>query len=176
MEKRIRKKPRPILRDIAVEIHKSGKNLTAISSSNTKTTAHDVAQALALTMQTKNIKIATIDFSTTSYDRNFEQEQIASEAFVVSANTGNVSVLRPTNNLAAVELISKKDFLKNIILLNSTFDLIFLCADNDEAVSLLRALDGQEIFHLTLARTKHTKSDILQNMHLLLPIQGLLHD
>jgi capsular polysaccharide biosynthesis protein len=176
MEKRIRKKPRPILRDIAVEIHKSGKNLATISSSNTKTTAHDVAQALALTMQTKNIKIATIDFSTTSYDRNFEQEQIASEAFVVSANTGNVSVLRPTDNLAAVELISKKDFLKNIILLNSTFDLIFLCADNDEAVSLLRALDGQDIFHLTLARTKHTKSDILQNMHLLLPIQGLLHD
>ena len=75
-----------------------------------------------------------------------------------------------------MELLSQKDFWENTKSLGSTFDLVFLCADNADAISLLSALEGQKIFHITLARTKKTKSANLMHMHSLLPIQGLLHE
>jgi hypothetical protein len=53
---------------------------------------------------------------------------------------------------------------------------VFLCADGSDAISLLGALEGQKIFHITVARTKKTKSAILMHMRSLLPIQGLLYD
>ena len=78
--------------------------------------------------------------------------------------------------MAAMELLSQRDFWKNTQSLNSTFDLVFLCADNGDAISLLSALEGQKTFHITLARTEHTKSATLIHMRSLLPIQGLLYD
>jgi len=51
-----------------------------------------------------------------------------------------------------------------------------LSADDGDAISLLRALEGQKMFHITLARTKKTKSATLAQMRSLLPIQGLLYD
>ena len=75
-----------------------------------------------------------------------------------------------------MELLSHRDFWGKIQSLNSTFDLVFLCADNEDAISLLSALEGQKTFHITLARTKNTKSATIAKMRSLLPIQGLLHD
>ena len=75
-----------------------------------------------------------------------------------------------------MELLGQKDFAKNMHALSSTFDLLFLCADNDNAISLLRALQGQKMFHIISARTKYTKTSDLVHMSSLLPIQGLIHD
>jgi hypothetical protein len=54
--------------------------------------------------------------------------------------------------------------------------MVFLCADNGDAISLLSALEGQKMFHITIAKTKKTKSTTLLHMRSLLPIQGLLYD
>ena len=86
------------------------------------------------------------------------------------------SVLRPDRDLAAMELLSDRDFLKKIQSLKLTFDLVILCADNNDAISLLSALEGQKTFHITIARTKKTKSVTIEQMRSLLPIQGLLYD
>ena len=97
-------------------------------------------------------------------------------SFVITENDGNVSVLRPDDDISAMDMISQKGFSKKLQSLGSTIDLLFLCADNDEAISLLRALQGQKIFHITLARIKHTKSVTLAHMRSFAPIQGLIHD
>ena len=89
---------------------------------------------------------------------------------------GQVSILRPGGDLTAMELLSQRDFYSNIKSINSTFDLLFLSAVDGDAISLLRALEGQKTFHITLARTKKTKSATLAQMRSLLPIQGLLYD
>lgn len=75
-----------------------------------------------------------------------------------------------------MELLSQRDFVKNIQSLSLSIDLLFLCADNNDSISLLSALDGQKIFHITLARTKKTKSKFLTQMRSRIQIQGLLYD
>ena len=117
-----------------------------------------------------------IDFSSMAKKPDFDDEMLSVGSFVISEHAGLVSVLRPDGNLTAIELLIQRDFYKNIQSLNSTFDLVFLCADNGDAISLLRALEGQKTFHITLARTKKTKSTALAQMRSLLPIQGLLYD
>jgi len=169
------KKPWPILRDIAVEIHKGKNFLTVVTSSNAKKISYEIGLALALTIQTDDTKIAVIDFKKRKNPK-ITPDQASIGSFIVSEATGQVSVLRPKSESDPKKIISQKDFLKNIQALNSSFNLVFLCADNDDALSLLRALEGQKIFHLMLAKTKKTNSNTLQCMRSLLPIQGLLHD
>ena len=127
-------------------------------------------------MKSDTMKIAVIDFSSSAKKLDFDDEMLTVESFVISENAGLISVLRPDGDLTAMELLIQRGFCKNIQSLNSTFDLVFLCADNGDAITLLRALEGQKTFHITLARTKKTKSTTLTQMRSLLPIQGLLHD
>lgn len=172
----LQKKPRNALRDIAVEIHISDTNQVVVTSLCAKITGNDIARALASYMQSDTLNIAVIDFSSKSKKIDSEKKMISIGSFVVDESLGNVSVLKPSEDLAAIELLSQRDFVKNIHSLNSTIDLLFLCADNNDAVSLLRALHGQKTFHLTLVRTKRTKSADLAQINSLLPINGLLHD
>jgi uncharacterized protein involved in exopolysaccharide biosynthesis len=170
------KNPRPVLRDMAVEIHMSNTTQVVVTSQRAKLTSNDVARTLASYMQSDTLKIAVIDFSSKSKKLDAKKKRPSVGSFVVVENMDNVSVLRANDNLTAMELLSQRDFVKNIHSLSSTIDLLFLCADNNDAISLLRALQGQKAFHLTLARTKHTKSANLALISSLLPIQGLLHD
>jgi hypothetical protein len=94
----------------------------------------------------------------------------------VDEHSDHVSVLRPHGELVAMELLSQKGFWENIQSLTAKFDLVFLCADNDDAISLLSAAEAQNTFHITILRTKNTKSAALAEMRSRLPIQGLLHD
>ena len=102
-------------------------------------------------------------------------ERTSFGSFITTESEGNITVLKPEGDLAAIDFLRQKDFFKDTQSLNSTFNLLFLCADNHDAISLLSALEGQKTFHITLARTKHTKSATLRQMRLLLPIQGLLY-
>ena len=169
-------KPRSVLRDVAVGIHKSTATQVVVTSSRAKLTGNDVARALASYMQSDTMTVAVIDFSSRAKKLDIDGERLSVGSFVVAESASHVSVLRPDGDLAAMELLSHKDFWKKIQSLNSTFDLVFLCADNGDAISLLSALEGQKTFHVTLARTKNTKSATLTHMRSLLSIQGLLHD
>ncbi|MDB9892109.1 Wzz/FepE/Etk N-terminal domain-containing protein [Amylibacter sp.] len=170
------KKSRPILRDMAVEVHKNAATQVVVTSSRAQMTGIGVARALASYMQSESMKIAVIDFSSRAKKLDIDGERLSVGSFVVAESAGQISVLRPDRDLAAMELLSHKDFWEKTQSLNSTFDLVFLCADNGDAISLLSALEGQIIFHVTIARTKKTKSATLMHMRSLLPIQGLLYD
>ena len=172
----ITKKSRPILRNIAVEIHKSAATQVVVTSSRAKLTGNDVARALASYMQSDTMTVALIDFSSKAKKLDIDVDRLTVGSFVVAESAGHVSVLRPDVDSAAMELLSQQNFWKNTQSLNSTFDLLFFCADNDDAISLLSALEGTETFHITIARTKKTKSTTLMHMRSLLPIQGLLYD
>ena len=111
-----------------------------------------------------------------SKKQSLKPKQSSVGSFLISECEGHVSLLEPLDDLKAMDLVGHKDFIKNIQSLNSTFNMIFLCADNSDAISLLRALEGQKMYHLMLARVKRTKSDTVLKMRTLLPIQGLLHD
>lgn len=170
------KKPRPILRNMTMEIHKSALTQVVVTSSGAKMTSNSVARALASYMQSKTMKIAVINFSSKAKKLDIDSERLSVGSFVVVDSTDHISVLKPDIDLAAMELLSHRDFWKKIKALNSTFDLVFLCADNFDAVSLLSALEGQKVFHITIAKTKKTKSTSLMHMRSLLPIQGLFYD
>ena len=170
------KKPRPVLRDLAVEIHKSSVKQVVVTASRTKLTGNDVARALASYMQSDTVKVAVVDFSSRAKKLGIDLERLSVGSFVVAESAGHISILRPDGDLAAMELLSQRSFWKNIQSLNSTFDLVLLCADNSDAITLLSALEGKKMFHITIAKTKKTKSATLIHMRSLLPIQGLLYD
>jgi hypothetical protein len=170
------KKPSSILREFAVEIYKKSATQVVITSTCTKMTGNDLARALSSYMQSDTIKVAVINFSSKAKKLNIDDKSLSIGSFVIAESVGQISVLMPDNDLEAMEMLSRKDFWQNIQLLNSTFDLLFLCADNGDAISLLSALENQKMFHVTLARTKKTKSAAIIKMRSLLPIIGLLHD
>jgi polysaccharide biosynthesis transport protein len=170
------KNPYTALRDMAVEIHISDTTQVVVTSQRTKLMGNDVARALGSYMQSDTLKVAVIDFSSKSQKLNIEKKRPSIGSFFVAESFRNVSVLRANDNLAMMELLSRRDFVENIHSVASTVDLLFLCADNNDVISLLRALQGQKAFHLTLARTKYTKSANLTHINSLLPIQGLLHE
>jgi uncharacterized protein involved in exopolysaccharide biosynthesis len=176
VNKMLVKKPCSVLRDMAVEIHNSDTAQVVITSLSAQLTGNDLARAIAMYMQSDSIKVAVIDFSSKAKKLDIGARRFSFESFVVAESAGNVSVLTPNNDLTAMELLSQKDFAKNMQSLSSTIDLLLLCADNGDATSLLRALQGQKTFHISLSRTKHTKSADLAHINSLLPIQGLLHD
>ena len=170
------KKPHLVLRDIAVGIHKSAATQVVVTSSHAKMTGNAVARSLASYMRSDTTKVAVIDFSSRAKNVDIGEDKLSVGSFEVAESVDHISVLMPGDNLSAMESLSHKDFWKKVQSLNSTFDLVFLCADNGDAISLLSALEGQKTFHVTLARTKNTKSATLVHMRTLLPIQGLLHD
>jgi uncharacterized protein involved in exopolysaccharide biosynthesis len=176
LNKMLVEKPRHILRDMAVEIHKSGSNQVVVTSSRSRLSSNDIARALASYMQSETVKIAVINFSSTAKKIDINQKKLSVGSFVVAECVGHVSDLRPGSELTAMELLAQKDFRESIQLLNSNFDLVFLSADNGDAMCLLSALEGLKAFHITLAQTKKTKSATITQMRSRIPIQGLLHD
>lgn len=170
------KKPKSVLRDLAVEIYKSETTQVVVTSSRAKLMGNDLARALACYMQSDALKIAVINFSSRAKKLNNDDERLSIGSFVVLESEGNVSVLKPNCNPHAMEFLNQRDFVKNIQSLNSTFDLVYLCADNEDTISLLSALQSQKTLHITLARIRKTKSATITQMRSLLPIQGLLYD
>ena len=170
------KKPCPILRDMAMEIHKSGATQVIVTSSSSKLLSDDTARMLASYMQSDTMRIAVINFSSRSKKLEIDYERPSEGLFVVTEHANHVSALRPDSDLAVMEMLGQKGFRESIQSLNATFNLVFLAADNGDALSLLSAIEGKKAFHITLARTRKTKSVTLTQIRSRLPIQGLLHD
>ena len=176
VEGMLKKNPRSTLRNFVLEVNKSSAELIIMTSSRSKLRGIDVARAFACSMQHDGTTIAIINFSERSKKLDVTEERPSVGSFIVSETGNHTSILRPDGDLLALELLSRRDFLNNLQSLNSTYDLVFLCADDDDAISLLSVLESQKTLHIMTASIKRTRSRALMTMRSLIPIQGLLHD
>lgn len=170
----LEKKPRIILGDIAVEIYNGDSKFIAFTSSNAKLTAYDIAQLMSIYMQSEDVKVAIINYSNKKFETN--KEDLSISAYKVSQSYDNVSILTPKLQLGSMRHVSERDFVKNLQSLKSSFDFIFLCAENSEAISVLRSVQSQKLLHIMIARIKYTKYDFISRTSYIKPIQVLLHD
>ena len=60
--------------------------------------------------------------------------------------------------------------------IESDFDLVFISADNFDAISLLNTYVSQDVLHFTSARVRKTKFDALTELCKILPVQGLIYE
>jgi uncharacterized protein involved in exopolysaccharide biosynthesis len=169
------KKPRKVVRDLAIEIQKDGSNPILITSSRAKIKSRDLARILATYMQSNGSKVALINFSSATIKIKNNSSKMINDCFHVLENEENVFELYSNNKSGALESLSDTNFTNNLENLKKSFDFIFICADNDNAMSLLRAVEKLKPFHIALARVKHTKFRTISDMHTITPIKGLLH-
>jgi polysaccharide biosynthesis transport protein len=174
--KKIPNKSQTVLRNIAVEIHQSGNFFVALTSSNSKLKSINLAYAIASYMQSKDMKIAIINFSAGQKDIAHESDKLTIGSFSISEEVERISVLRPINNLKPIDALGEKDFHMQIELLKSKFSYIFLCANNTDTVSLASALKGLDVHHIAVARINKTKLKPFKQLIKILPIQGLLYE
>jgi uncharacterized protein involved in exopolysaccharide biosynthesis len=174
--KNLPKKSLNILRNIVVEIHQSGNFLVAVTSSNSKLKSIKLAYAIASYIQSKDLKIAIINFSADQKDITHENDKLNIGSFSIIEEVEQVSVLRPINNSKPIDSIGEKDFQTQIKKLHSEFSYIILCADNTDTASLASALNGLDVHHIALARRRKTKSQPFKQLIKILPIQGLLYE
>lgn len=170
------KKPLPSIRGLVSEIHKSKSNLVVISSSKTKLKSNNLANMVASFMQQDKLKVAIIDFSAKDIviDKKLKSNNFGPYQLVQEKDC--ISILQPINNSLPLNFLSNKNFSESLQSLNKFFDFVITCADNDDSVSLTRAMQLEEVFHIMLVRTKYTKYKMFTEIKNCMPIQGLLHD
>ena len=71
--------------------------------------------------------------------------------------------------------LTGRDFSDNLKLLEKSFDIIFICADNSDSLSLCRAAQFQDAYHVMLSRNRFTKCHQLSQLVEIKKIQGLLY-
>jgi uncharacterized protein involved in exopolysaccharide biosynthesis len=168
--------PQAILRDLALEINKNKSKYIAFTSLNTKMKAIDVARALSVYMKSDYTKIAIINFSQNNKKTTLTTGFRAIGSFNVDEDEENISILYVNNSAPPLDLFSMGNFEENWKSIDKNFEYIFMCADNDEAITLVRAIRDLNVYHILLAKTKLTKSSMLSKICTIIPIQGLLHD
>jgi hypothetical protein len=170
------KKPQQKIRDLVVEIHNSSLKLIVVTSSKSYFKSSNFAMIIAGYVQSKEMNVAIVDFSHKFkiLEQNAGENTIGD--FFISERNGYTSFLIPYSTQDPLDFLSKKDFIQKIEYLNNEFDLVIICADNKDAISLIRPLHFQKVFHVMLARVKHTKKEILSQINTTLPIQGLFYD
>ncbi|MDC0604903.1 hypothetical protein OAO96_06400, partial [Amylibacter sp.] len=166
----------PILRDLIVEIHSRADNFIVVSSLETKIKSHELAKIISSIIQNDTIKIAIIDFSHLGKIQSPDLDIEVIGDFQLCERDRNISVLTPKHDLGPMSYVTQRDFSASLQLLSETFDIIFVCADNTDALSLVRAIKIDSIFHIVLTRTKHTKRKNISQLSMIKPIQGLLYE
>jgi len=169
-------RPFPIFRDLIVEIHSRSVDFVVVSSLETKIKSHDLAKIISSIMQNDTIKIAIIDFSHLGKIQSADLDAEVIGNFQLLERERNISVLTPKHDLGPMSYLTQRDFSASLQLLSETFDIIFVCADNTDALSLVRAIKIESIFHIVLTRTKHTKRKNLSQLSMVKSIQGLLYE
>lgn len=164
------------IRDLTVEIHKSSVDKIVVTSSSSSLNSNVLARAIAGYMQTSDLNIAIIDFSCREKSILADEASQGIDLYEITEKNGKVSVLMPKIEKDALAFLSNRNFSKSLLSLNSSFDLVFMCADDDDALTLLRAIQKLKVYHIMLAKTRNTKSNVLSQMISLLPVQGLLHE
>lgn len=165
-----------ILRELALKIHNTKNTKVIFTSLNSRLKGSDVAKALASYMQSDNLKIAVIDLSLDSDQTVYKSKPLFNGLFNLIAREADISILKPNNKLKPIEFLGQRNFHEQIQSIHSDFDLIFLSADNVEAINLANVYADQDVFHITSTRIKRTKSYYLTKLHKILPIQGFLYE
>ena len=178
IKKKIIKNPQIILSDLILEIHKSSKKFVVVSTLQSKFKSVDLASMVASHMQYDDVTIAIINFSKKNKpkDTNNNIEIDIANIFISYKNDENISFLEPKDYLNPLDFLSQHNFSANMQSLLKKYDLIFLCADDNNSISVGRAMQFQEVFHIISVRAKHTKIENLTQICKILPIQGLLYD
>jgi len=166
----------PALRDITVEINKNSSGFVLVSSAQSKLKSFEFALTLASYMQRDKVKVAVINFSHKNSKLFHKEKHNQYGAFEQIDEEVNISILRPVNYTEPMDFLGNKDFSQNLIVLKKSFDIIFICSDNNDALSLVRAIRIEDIFHIVLTRLKHTKVESLVQMQNIIPTQGLFYD
>jgi uncharacterized protein involved in exopolysaccharide biosynthesis len=164
------------LRELALKIHNTKNTIVVFTSLNSRLKGSNVAKALASYMQSDHLKIAIIDLSLNSNQINNKTKPLYDGLFTLIGKEANICILEPNNKLKSIEFLGQRNFHTQIQSIHSDFDLIFLSADNIEAINLANVYAGKEVFHITSARIKRTKSYILTKLYKILPIQGFLYE
>jgi hypothetical protein len=146
-----------------------------ITSLQAKLISSEIAFALAGCIHTADMKIGIINFSPRNITTNPVNKSETIGSYTLSEQLENISILTPIIEKEAANFLSHVNFINSLKVLNSKFDFLFLCADNSEAITLLRATDGIDFFHIMSVRAGHTRSNDLSEMTSLAPIQGLLY-
>jgi uncharacterized protein involved in exopolysaccharide biosynthesis len=167
---------RSVLRDLAIEIHNLNSKYVVITSSRTKFNSKNIAQLLSLYMQSSNFKIAIINYSEVGKKAQLDKNDKYFSPYYECENYENVSILMPEEKHSTLELLSKKFFPNTLDDLESHFDIIYVCADDNDSITLLRAMQKKQAFHISLLKLKSTRIDQLSQMHTLIPIQGLFYE
>lgn len=170
------KKDYPALLELAISINKSHKKQIIITSLDNKFDPIELAKMLGAYMQSKNGKIAILDFAQKNIKNNNIIDQNKLGTFSLINKDENVSLLKPSDDSNFIELLAERDLQKNLNILSSEFELVILLSNGNTRNSLLRSLNYEQAFHLLLARTKYTKSKDLKYINSLLSVQGLLYD
>jgi uncharacterized protein involved in exopolysaccharide biosynthesis len=172
----VHKKNHPTLRDLSIEIYKSGISHIVITSSKAKIPSYNIALALACFMQSKKNRIAIVNISNKKTIPIDKLEHNTIVGYDISHTMEYVYIINTKDGNNIQETISQKNYIDDLQKLKKEFNLLIMCIDDNEISSSLRALEGQNIFHITIAKTKRTKLKTLDRMQSLLPIQGLLYE
>jgi len=163
------------LRDLNLEINRSKAKLIIISCLGSKIKSEKILNIISTYLQKEGLKIGVIDFSPK------RKKQIDGP---ITKNIGlfnsyelveNIHTLYPSNGHIPMQILSKHNFSNDLRALEKHFDFILIAANNSEALSLLRAINIEEVFHIVLARLKHTKRSMLFKLQSIKRIQGLLY-
>ena len=172
----VHKKNHPTLRDLSIEIYKSGISHIVITSSKAKIPSYNIALALACFMQSKKNRIAIVNISNKKTIPIDKLENNTIVGYDISNTMEYIYIINTKDGNNIRETISQKNYIDDLQKLKKEFDLLIMCIDDNEISSSLRVLEGQNIFHITIAKTKRTKLKTLDRMQSLLPIQGLLYE
>lgn len=172
----ITNRSRAILRDLAVEIHRSKSTQIIFTSINSKLSGNDIAKAIATYMHSGDLKIALINFNLNHQDSISNETKDTIGSFNVIENLATISILQPNTKLGSIEFLARRDFQDQIQALNSNFDLIFLSAEDSNALSLVSTLANCDLPHFTVARIKRTKTKAFKELCSQNPIKGLIYE
>lgn len=166
----------PDIRNMALELNKFGANQAIFSSLQKKIKSMEVAHVLASYMQSDDLTFAVINFSNMQLPLENDDKSVTFGVFALYEKVNQVSILTSNTKKSLLESLSDPSFHNDLQKLEKEFDMIIMCADNRDVFSLLRFMEGQKVFHISVAKIKKSKSNDLRSLCRLLPIQGLLYE
>lgn len=173
--KMLSRKSLNILRDLSIEINKDPAKFIFVSSLGGKIKSKDLVKIIANYVKVDNSKVAMINFTNNDKAPSSITKDDIFGSFRAYKSSNEVYNLYPTSGALNLDILDHKNFPENLEVLSQHFDLIFISADNEDSLSLLRAIKFMETFNILIARVKYTKREMLHEILSIKPIQGLLH-
>lgn len=160
--------------EILISFNKSNKKFILISSLNSSFKAENFTALLAHNIDESEKDIAILNFSQNS-DLDKNKSEIKNELFSSKKINGHITQLIPINCFKPITLLTKRGAVAKLFDLKSSFDVIIISADKNDTYSLIQSFNSSDVFHIGLAKRKHTKRIELNKIKHI-PLDILLHD